>query len=192
MVKLAVRCQRQPDNNSRQQDQNRLENNQRRQDENKQRQNRQGNSNGRSSLERSHSRNKRHVDREVTSSAFSGTTYRTSNTDTCSHTQAGDNLPPEWRAVHEPSVNRHYYWNKKTGETTWTKPKAVVVCAPDSGLVIHGAKQVPVKSQARLVQRQKAEQREVQREVSHCECHSRTLLFKYNAHNPSLHDVNSL
>ena len=32
-------------------------------------------------------------------------------------------LPPGWEAVRSHTDNKIYYWNKKTGNTTWNFPK---------------------------------------------------------------------
>ena len=33
-------------------------------------------------------------------------------------------LPPNWEAVLDDGTRRYYYWNRKTGETSWFKPTA--------------------------------------------------------------------
>ena len=40
-----------------------------------------------------------------------------------SSTATPPSLPANWEAVLDSNTGRHYYWNRKTGETTWHKPK---------------------------------------------------------------------
>ena len=37
-------------------------------------------------------------------------------------TIASDSVPPGWTEVKDVALNKSYYWNQLTGETTWSKP----------------------------------------------------------------------
>lgn len=40
------------------------------------------------------------------------------------HIEAAGELPAGWEAVLDPASGAHYYANRATGETTWTRPTA--------------------------------------------------------------------